>query len=217
MTAGPALRVGVADAAHSAAVAAVRRAAYRQAAEFSWRDEATLAWSAADDAGAVLGIWDAQGRLLSTLRASVFHNHAAAEAFLQYRLAGVDVALPTLVFSRAATHPDAARHGLFALMRLAYLSALPATPLHSLLAVVYEGGPRLRAMQDAGYHLTPARAGWDSEAVARTQPLLAVLPRAQFSRALDTVATALVENCAQVQIDSTAIAAAFSALCCSTS
>jgi hypothetical protein len=100
-------------------------------------------------------------------------------------------------------------------MRLAYLSALPATPLQSLLAVVYEGGPRLRAMQAAGYQLAPPRAGWDSEAVAHTQPLLAVLPRAQFGRALDTVATGLLDRRAQVQIDSTAIAAAFSARCLS--
>jgi len=207
------MRVGVVDVSQRDAVLAVRVAAYRQAAEFAWRDDSALAWSDADDDGTVLGIWDAQGRLQSTLRASVFHERGAAEAFLEYRLDAVDLAWPALLFSRAATHPDAARQGLFALMRQAYLSALPATPLQCLLAVVYEGGPRLRAMQDAGYRFTTPSGGWDSEAVARTQPLLAVLPRAQFARALDVASTALLGHGTPVQIDTPAIAAAFSRCC----
>lgn len=211
------MRVGVVDATQRDAVEAVRRAAYAGAPEFNWRDAATLAWSAADDAGTVLGIWDAEGRLLSTLRASVFHTRTAAEAFLEYTLDGVDVAVdvafPALVFSRAATHPEAARHGLFALMRQAYLSALPATPLQSLLAIVYDGGPRLRAMQDAGYRFAAPQAAWDSEAVALAQPLLAVLPRAQFARALDIASTALLGRSDVVQVDTAGIAAAFSRCC----
>ena len=212
----PAWRVGVADAAQPgvvAAVEAVRLAAYTGAPEFRWRDAATLAWSAADDAGTVLGIWDARGRLQSTLRASVFHGRGAAQDFLEYTLDGVDLAWPSLVFSRAATHPDAARQGLFALMRQAYLAALPATPLQSLLALVYEGGPRLRAMQDAGYRLVVPQSGWDSEALALVQPLLAVLPRAQFARALDVASTALLGRDETVQVDTAGIAAAFSRRC----
>jgi hypothetical protein len=53
-------RVGIADPTQRQAVEALRRAAYRQANEFDWNDEATLGWSAADDAGTVLALWDAR-------------------------------------------------------------------------------------------------------------------------------------------------------------
>lgn len=205
------LHIAVADRRDAAAVFDVRRAAYRAAPEFDWKDEAALAWNDADDAGTVIGLWDEAGVLQSTLRASAFGSRAAAEAFLEYSLEGAAVALPTLVFSRAATRPQAARHGLFALMRVAYLQALTATPVQSLSAIVYDGGPRLRAMADAGYAFTEPRAGWDSEAVARTPPLLAVLPRERFSGALAIARDAVGDRLAQVEIDAAGIAAAIAA------
>lgn len=205
------MRLSIATRHDAEAVFAVRRAAYRAAPEFDWKDEAALAWNDADDAGTVLALWDDAGTLQSTLRASVFGSRAAAEAFLEYSLDGAAVALPTLVFSRAATAPDAARHGLFALMRVAYLAALPATPLQSLSAIVYDGGPRLRAMAEAGYTFSEPRAGWDSEAVARRPPLLAVLPRERFAGALAIARVIAGEHLERVDIETPAIAAAFAA------
>lgn len=191
LSAAMAYRVGVVPATQAPAVFALRRAAYRQATEFQWRDEALLRWCAADDAGTVLGLWDDQGQLLSTLRASVLVSRQAVAQFLEYALQGqvlpVSPLRPCLVFSRAATWPSHSRQGLFVLMRLAYLQAVRHTVVDSLCAVVYEGGPRLRAMRDAGYSLRVPKAGWDSEARALTQPLLAVLRRARFERALQRV------------------------------
>lgn len=206
-------RIAVATRAHADAVFDVRRAAYRAAPEFDWKDEAALAWNDADDTGTVLGLWDEHGTLLSTMRATAFGSRAAAEAYLEYSLDGAAVGLPTLVFSRAATRPDAARHGLFARMRAAYLAALPATPLQSLAAIVYEGGPRLRSMADAGYAFTQPRAGWDSEAVARSAPLLAVLPRSRFGDALAWVRAGAEDALAATTIDVNGIARAFAAQC----
>ncbi len=186
-----AYRVGVVPVAQAQAVFELRRAAYRQAAEFNWHDDDTLRWCAADDTGTVLGLWDEQDQLLSTLRASVLVSRAAVAQFLEYTLQGqvlpVSPLRPCLVFSRAATWPSQARHGLFVLMRLAYLQAVQHTAVDSLCAVVYEGGPRLRAMRAAGYSLRVPKAGWDSEARALSQPLLAVLRRAHFQRALQRV------------------------------
>lgn len=79
-------RVGVADSSQRLAIAALRRAAYRGAAQFEWKDESTLDWSAADDTGTVMAVWDAQGALLSTIRASVFCGADTAEAFLYARM-----------------------------------------------------------------------------------------------------------------------------------
>ena len=211
--AGVRYRVGGASREQRADVEALRCRAYRGAAEFVWNDEATLGWTAADDAGTVLALWDAEGALLSTLRASIFDATGAAEAFLEYSLDGVDIPTPTLVLSRAATAPDAARHGLYALLRYAYLSALPLTPILSVIAIVYEGAGQTRSMRGSGYDFFEPRSGWDTEAVARVRPLLAVLPRARFAHALGVRSAALMGRLDGVQIDSTAIAAALRSRC----
>jgi hypothetical protein len=209
-------RIGLASPAERDAVEAVRRRAYRRAAEFVWNDEATLGWTAADDAATVLALWDARGALLSTMRASVFTGIDAAEAFLEYSLAGVHIPTPTLVLSRAATAPDAARRGLYALVRYAYLSALAATPIRSCIAIVYDGAVQTRSMCESGYAFFEPRACWDSEAVARVRPLLAVLPRARFERAFGVRSAALSGQLDGVQIDSAAIAASLRARCTKT-
>jgi hypothetical protein len=201
-----AFQVGVADTTQREAVTALRRAAYRGATQFDWNDESTLDWSTADDTGTVLAVWDTAGSLLSTIRASVFADASAAEAFLEYSLAGINVPGPALVLSRAATAPAAAHHGLFALLRYAYLSALPATPVSSVIAIVYEGAPHSGFMRECGYSFFEPQAAWDSEAVARARPLLAVLPRMQFAHSLSMRRAALLGHLDSVQFDVAAIA-----------
>lgn len=210
--------IGTVSREQSGALQALRQAAYRAAPEFDWNEDASLGWTPADEHGTVLGLWDAAGRMLSTTRATVLHSVGHAEDFLEYSLAGIDIAWPSLALSRAATAPDVARHGLFALLRHAYLSALVAdsvadtddasTGIGSVVAIVYEGGPRLAAMRAAGYDFFSPRAGWDSEAVARTAPLLAVLPGARFRQANDSVAAGLAARLDEVQVEREAIAAA---------
>ena len=209
-------KVGVADgtdAAQRVAVAALRRSAYRKAAQFEWNDLSTLDWSPADDSGTVLAVWNGAGTLQSTLRASVFSSAAAAQDFLEYSLVGIDVPSPTLVLSRAATAPNAAHHGLFALLRYAYLSALPATPIASVVAIVYEGAPHSNYMRECGYEFFEPQAAWDTEAVARTRPLLAVLPRSQFAHSLNMRRTAVAQRLDGVHIDTPSIAASLIARC----
>lgn len=206
-------QVGVANSSQQLAIAALRCAAYRGAAQFEWNDEATLGWSAADDSGTVLAVWDATGALLSTIRASVFSGAATAQAFLEHSLAGIAVPGPTLVLSRAATAPTAAQHGFFALLRYAYLSALSATPIQSVIAIVYEGAPHSGFMRQCGYQFFEPQSAWDSEAVACTRPLLAMLPRAHFELSLSMRSAALVGRLEDVQIDTSGIAASLCAGC----
>ena len=206
-------RVGVAGIAQRAEVEALRRVAYRGAAQFEWNDEATLDWSAADDAGTVLALWDAAGTLLSTTRASVFGRTSQAEEFLEYSLDGIDVPAPMLVLSRVATTPEAARGGLFGWLRFAYLSALSATPLRSVVAVVYEGAPHSVSMRRSGYEFFEPRHSWDTEAQARTRPLLAELAQQRFAHSLQVRSAALAGNAADVRIDTAEIAAALNAQC----
>jgi hypothetical protein len=209
---GPRYRIGVAQRTDAAAVHALRVAAYAGAAEFDWNDPATLAWSAADDEGVVLALWTPTGALLCSLRASVFGTTAQAERFLEYSLRGVPAEPPLLVLSRAATAPAQARHGLLALLRHAYLSVLPGRGLGAIVAVVYEGAPRLRSMQRTGYAFHQPIAAWDSEAHARNRPLVAVLPGARFSAAAEEARGAVAEQLVAVAIDHAAIALALQRL-----
>jgi hypothetical protein len=202
------LRVSVVTRQHAAELQHLRRAAYLQAKEFVWHDPAALGWVEADDAGAVLGVWDEEGLLVSSMRASVMHGAADAEGFLEYSLAGADARFPALVLSRAATLPERSAQGFMAWIRLAYLSALPSTSIESVIAVVYDGGPRVRAMQAAGYTLHEPQRAWDSEATALSRPVLAILRRARFEAAQATVLAGMVDQLSRVRIDVDAIGGA---------
>ncbi len=202
-------RVGVVGAAQRAGVQAVRRAAYGQATEFDWKDEARLAWNCTDDEGTVIALWDAQGQVLSTVRANVFTERDPAEELLEYSLAGIDVCMPVLVLSRAATHPGVARQGFNSVVRYAYLAAAAASRMACVVTLVYDGSPRLRSMREAGFALSPPRLGWDTEAVARTQPLLAWLPQARIEGALRIISQAMGDRLDEVCIDAASIAQAF--------
>ena len=213
--------IGLVDgsaAAERKAVVQLRRQAYAGAREFAWHDLATLGWTSADESGAVFGLWhcederdngEGSGRtLLSTVRASVFTQLADAEAFLEHALDGVGAAAPALVLSRAATAPGEHGRGLLALLRVAYLQALPQAGVNSVLAVVYDDAPRVRSMQAVGYTMTPPQRSWDSEARAIAAPLVAHLPRERFAQALQA-ATALAATApAGVQVMHDDIAAA---------
>jgi len=212
MNAGPgALRyhVGIAGFSQRTGVEAVRRAAYRQATEFDWKDEALLAWGSADDEGTVIALWDRHGQTLSTVRASVFADVEQAQQLLEYSLSGIDVPTPVLVLSRAATHPSMARQGLNSVVRYAYLAAAALSRIECVVTLVYDGGPRLRSMREAGFAFSQPRSGWDSEAVARTQPLLASLPRPRIDGAVRTISLAIGDRLNEVRVDTALIAQAF--------
>ncbi len=210
--------IGVVDGSSRAArdaVVQLRRQAYAGAREFAWHDLATLGWTATDDRSAVLGLWHcpegggtSTRTLLSTVRATVFTQLAAAEAFLEHALDGIGAVAPALVLSRAATAPGEHGRGLLALLRVAYLQALAQAGVHSVLAVVYDDAPRVRSMQAVGYTMTPPQRSWDSEARAIAAPLVAHLAHAKFAQAMQA-ATALAATApAGVQVMHDDIAAA---------
>jgi hypothetical protein len=206
-------RVGVVQRSDAPEIEALRKAAYAQAAEFKWHDLEALSWSDVDDRASVLAVWGKDGRILSTVRAAVHHDVASTEAFLEYSLAGIEVALPLMVLGRAATLPAAGRQGLSAWLRTAYLRALPATPIGSVVGIVYDGMPRVRSAQASGYVLHRPAKTWDTEADAVTQPLVAVMMRSQFASAAVHAEQPLLASQAQALIDVEGIAADLTRQC----
>jgi hypothetical protein len=200
------------DPKQRAAVERLRRRACVAAPELRRADPATLGWSDADERGVVLGLWAGAGSggdtpvLLSTLRLSVLARAAAAEVFLQHALGGVGVRWPALVLSGCATEPGSGGHGLMAMLRWAYLHALPDGHLRSVLAVVYEDAPRLRSMQAVGYTLTVPTSSWDSEASALRAPLVAHLAAAHFDAARAAASRLVLSALPLLQVQRTEIA-----------
>jgi hypothetical protein len=209
-----AFRLGVVrEAADQQAVVAVRQAAFAQAQEFVWLDPQALAWGLDDEQATVLALWDDDGVLNATVRARVLPSAQAAQAVIEYAIEHLHLPGPLLLLSRAATHPQAQCRGANALLRVAYLSALLRTELRCVITQVYDHAPRLRAMRQAGFELSPLGQGWDSEAQARTQPLLAWMPRERVESGL---AALMAENAAALQhtlLDLPAMAASLNAQC----
>lgn len=159
------------------AVTVVRREAFAAAKEFQWHDPKALEWGPEDDHATVIGLWSDSGELMATVRATVLPSALAAESIIEYPIQHLALPGPLMLLTRAATHPAYQRAGSNALLRYAYLSAATQTPLQSVITQVYDHAPRLRIMQEVGFTLTPLHRGWDSEAKAITQPLLAWMLR----------------------------------------
>jgi hypothetical protein len=209
-----AFRLGVVHKpADQRGVVAVRQAAFAQAREFLWLDPQALAWGPDDEQATVLALWDTDGVLCATVRARVLPSAQAAQAVIEYDIEHLNLPGPLLLLSRAATHPQSQCRGANALLRVAYLSALLGTELRCVITQVYDHAPRLRVMRLAGFELTPLGHGWDSEAKAQTQPLLAWMPRERVEQGLRAL---MAENAAALQhtlIDLPAMVASLNAQC----
>jgi hypothetical protein len=118
---------------------------------------------------------------------------------------------PLELLTRAATHPERQCRGGNALLRCAYLGALLRTDLRCVITQVYDHAPRLRAMRHAGFELTPLHRGWDSEAQARTQPLLAWMLRERVAAGVQTITTEQASALQHTAIDLPAISASLNA------
>jgi hypothetical protein len=172
------------------AVSRLRREAFAQAPQFHWQDPAALDWGPEDERACVIGLWNDAGELLSTVRATVLPSALAAQAIVEYPIDHLRLPGPLMLLSRAATAPAHQRSGGNALVRCAYLAAAARSPVRCVITQVYDQAPRLRTMRQVGFTLTPLQGGWDSEARAVTQPLLAWMLRPQFEPGAHTALTA---------------------------
>jgi hypothetical protein len=197
----------VREPADRQAVAAVRRAAFAQAQQFRWLDLRALAWGPEDERATVLGLWDGAGVLCATVRASVLPSSRAAQAVIAYDIESLNLPGPLMLLTRAATHPQGQCRGANALLRCAYLEALLRTDLRCVITQVYDHAPRLRAMRQAGFELSPLTRGWDDEAQAQTQPLLAWMLRERVEAGLQAIRVEQSEALRHTLIDLPAIAA----------
>jgi hypothetical protein len=189
------------------AVGLVRQAAFERAHEFRWKEPQTLAWSQADDKATVLGLWNQQGALAATVRVTLLPTVAAAQERIGYPLTALNLPEPLMLLTRAATHPQHQGHGGNALLRCAYLAAALQTEVQAVVTQVYDQAPRLRTLRHVGFELTALHHGWDHEAQARTQPLLAWMLRERFASGLRTAVADQASAWQEAAVDLRAIVA----------
>jgi hypothetical protein len=160
----PSYRVVPIDASRADELVALRRRCYALSKSFEWFDERALDWSVDDAASVVLGVLDADGALVSSVRATIRHDRDAVEAMLMYSTRTVPARFPALIGARSATSPEHARHGLAGVMRRTVVSQAYRLGLASITGVVYDDAPRVRSMLAQGYEFYDPPEHWDREA-----------------------------------------------------
>jgi hypothetical protein len=168
-------------------ISGLRRAALSRSKEFSLHDMQHADWTALDEKSIVLTARSGD-EIVSSLRMTIFDNAFSAQSFLEYPVSREPITGRVLAMSRAVTRPDRFNSGLMGALRYAYLMGLKhaqASRIGSVLAIVYQGAPRVNSMEKAGYMMIRCDDHWDSEANVTGSPLIAVLPGTQFPHALD--------------------------------
>jgi hypothetical protein len=180
-------RIAQATEQHSAEIQQLRLEAFRAAPEFQLSDERSLAWGSDDAEGIVLAAWH-EGTIVSTTRANILRNSAAAERFMECDLSDIPLRYPALVLGKGATSPVFGRHGLHSILRYIFIRAARDCAIASVAGVVFEGAPRTRLMRRLGYEYFVPKRQWCSVCVPNGRILIAVLPGESFFMALNTLA-----------------------------
>jgi len=173
----------------------LRNGAYAAAAEFEMTRPELLRWSKRDDDGVVIGTWHAN-ELISTLRAQVVPDRAAAGDEFACTVDLPASMFPALVFGHGATHAVFQRQGLNALLRYYFFQALQPGDgkVRASLTLVYSGASRVELLKALGYEFSRPAKVWDPEAHERAPALLAVLPRNRLAAAQDRLVALSATN-----------------------
>lgn len=205
-------RVSIVNAGDATELHALRSLAFTNSPQFVWHDPAKLGWSAIDEEALIFGAWSG-ARLVSTMRVYLRTSRALAQHALEHDLAAVPAdRFPCLIAGRSATAPEHVSSGLSGVLRVAMLQSLlklSAQPVRSILAVVYDGAPRVRSLGRAGFDRFACAHSWDSEATPLAPPRLVNLAVANFPEALLTTRQSFAQVLANTTIDELAIAARF--------
>ncbi|MCO5120004.1 MAG: hypothetical protein M9951_10280 [Burkholderiaceae bacterium] len=183
--AGSGWTVDVARPVDRDSVVELRRLSMPRSEYFTFHDLARLDWNEDDERSSVIVVRDPQGVLQSTLRLSVFDAVADLERAVECSFEGIPVELPVLSLSRAATRPGSMSRGLMAWLRFYYLSVVRELPVRSVVGVVFEGAPRARSMESAGYAFFRPPRNWDSEVEAYVNVQVVLLASRDFDRAIE--------------------------------
>ena len=148
-----------------------------------------------DEDGIVIGVWHGN-ELVSTLRARVVPERAAAEDEFTCTVDLPASMFPALVFGHGATNVAFQRHGLNALLRYYFFQALRPGDgrIRASLTVVYEGASRVELLKTLGYEFSRPARMWDPEARELAPALLAALPRNRLAPAQTRLAAMCATN-----------------------
>ncbi len=208
-TVEPSYRVITVDQARADELVALRKRCYALSKSFEWFDERALDWGDDDAASVVLGVLDAGGALVASVRATIRRDRDAVERMLMYSTRDVPARFPALIGARSATEPAHARHGLAGVMRWVIVSQARRLGLASITGVVYDDAPRVRSMLAQDYEFYDPPHHWDREARLRARAIIISMPAANYARSLAAIESQLGTALARTAFDVVALDAAF--------
>jgi len=159
-------------------VYALRLEEYKNSAVFTLRDPDALRWDEEDDSGLVLGIRDADGTLLSTMRAIIVNGRQKLESFLRGELPDncpIRLSTRCMLLERAATRRTCRNLGLNSLMRMHFLDVALRCRVGYLVGVLDRGASRISVMLTMGYQFSDLRLRELYVFPSKTETLFALL------------------------------------------
>ncbi len=159
---------------------------FKRSRDFKLLKPELLNWSAVDDNNQVMGIWDDQDLLISTLRLILVKNKDEASHFLECELP-VAIKFPGLVFNSAATEQSNRRRGLNQLLRYYALQAAIDHDIQMLLSPVYQKAPRMDFMRKLGYQCHTMKHSWQTKLAPNSPRELAILRKSQMGKAIEII------------------------------
>jgi hypothetical protein len=159
-------------------VHALRLEAYRNSPVFTVRDPQALRWDEQDESGLVLGVRDAGGSLLSTMRGVIVDGRDRLEHLLEGGLpegCRIGSSTRTMFLERAATRAPSRKLGLNSLLRWYLLDVTVRCGAAYLVGVLDRGASRTDTLRRMGYRFAELRLRESYAFPSKTQAILAWL------------------------------------------
>lgn len=194
----------IASRHHSAKLEDLRRVSYHNSAGFRITNEqefeAYCRWGKKDESGMVLAVLDAQGEMVSSLRANVYFSATEHETNNPGFAGQTEdfIIYPTLDMTFAATAPLYFKNGFLSVLRY-YMYLLHRHTVKSIAGQVVKGSTSYFTLQKLQYDFKEIdRTRPDSEAVNKWT--LANLDAGKFDKAIEMLRTKYTDRIQQIPL-----------------
>ncbi len=151
----------------------LRRQEYARASGFAV-DLTTLGWKSSDDESFIL-VAEEDGEVISTMRGEFIDDLAMLERKLECPWDfPMDLNLPVLLLSRAATTSQSRAKGLNLVLRYWFLRFAIARGAGAVVGTFVSGSPREATLKKMGYQFFENKLGWQQSTYRSLRPVQVV-------------------------------------------
>lgn len=151
----------------------LRIQSYKKADGFAL-DLSTLKWKPADDESFILAA-EVNGELISTMRGEVIADQSILEKKLECPWDfPLEIEMPVLTLSRAATLSSYRTSGLNLLLRYWFLRFAITHQIQFVIGTFVSGSPRENTLREMGYQFFENKLGWQQSTYRSQRPVTVV-------------------------------------------